>query len=156
MKSSALSLLLCLLLLGGCAAPAEQGQIIVSPTVSPMTTATVAPTVTPVPHCIYSSRRNTGIGRRTGRWSNSPLCRIPLQQKPNCGSTMINRPRHSIPELCRSPAPWSTACPIPCGGIISGKSFRRFCRRAITSNSNGLPRFLRTTHNNGSAKGGQV
>ena len=50
MKSSTLSLLLCLLLLGGCAAPAEQGQIIVSPTVSPMTTATVAPTVTPVPH----------------------------------------------------------------------------------------------------------
>ena len=45
-----LSLLLCLLLLPGCAAPAAQVQVIAYPTVSPMVTVTVAPTVTPVPH----------------------------------------------------------------------------------------------------------
>lgn len=50
MKSSALSLLLCLLLLTGCTAPAEQVQVVASHPVSPIATVTALPTVTPAPH----------------------------------------------------------------------------------------------------------
>ena len=50
MKSFALPLLLCLLLLTGCTAPAEQVQVVASHPVSPIATVTALPTVTPAPH----------------------------------------------------------------------------------------------------------
>ena len=55
MKSSALSLLLCLLLLGGCSVPATQVQAAPGPAASPTATPSPAPTATPafaVPECL--------------------------------------------------------------------------------------------------------
>lgn len=55
MKSFALPLLLCLLLLGGCAAPAAQVQAAPGPAASPTATPSPAPTATPafaVPECL--------------------------------------------------------------------------------------------------------
>ena len=55
MKSSALSLLLCLLLLGGCSVPATQVQAAPTPAASPIATPSPAPTATPafaVPECL--------------------------------------------------------------------------------------------------------
>ena len=55
MKSSALSLLLCLLLLGGCSVPATQVQAAPTPAASPTATPSPAPTATPafaVPECL--------------------------------------------------------------------------------------------------------
>ena len=89
-----LSLLLCLLLLGGCAAPAEQGQIIVSPTVSPMTTATVAPTVTPVPHSTSMPTPIIPVAN-TDDYGFLPGSQFPLQETENvyiCGLLRRSHP----------------------------------------------------------------
>lgn len=77
-----LSLLLCLLLLPGCAAPAAQEQVIPSPTVSPIAALTVAPTVAPAPQRTSMPKPKIPVAD-TDDYGFQPRSEFPLQETEN-------------------------------------------------------------------------
>lgn len=77
-----LSLLLCLLLLPGCAAPAAQEQVIPSPAVSPIAALTVAPTVAPAPQRTSMPRPKIPVAD-TDDYGFQPRSEFPLQETEN-------------------------------------------------------------------------
>lgn len=124
-----LSLLLCLLLLPGCAAPAAQEQVIPSPTVSPIAALTVAPTVAPAPQRTSMPKPKIPVAN-TDDYGFQPGSEFPLQETENVyylwpAKTVIS-PMTGVAVnaiglggVCRGSGSQTIACGRPGGGLAS-------------------------------------